>query len=629
MCGIAGSVGWDDAALVERMLSVLVHRGPDGTGVYAADGVAVGACRLAIVDIAGGTQPVANEDGAIRVVFNGEIYNHAALIVELGRLGHRFRSRCDTEVIAHAYEEWGEDCVRHFSGMFAFAVYDARRCRVFLARDPIGIKPLYYWSSGGRLLFASEVKALLEAPVVERRVDETSVARYLVHRYVPGPATLIEHVHALPPGHVARFDGGTLAVRAYWSPPEVSLDHARPADLQAEFDERFDRAVQTWMRGDVPCGAFLSGGLDSNLMVARMVRARSGPVPTFSIGFEGGDDELNAARASAEALGTEHHELVCRASDLKLLPRIVWHADLPLGDPIVLPAFLLAREAAGHVKVVLTGDGADELLGGYFFHRAMLWGRFARRLVGPAVCTAVGAAVARMPVRALDCLFRYPAYLGAMGRVRAAAYARLLAHDDVRAWYEHLRALFTPEELAAATALGAPIGRPMAGETGRDRFVGQMLALQFDDWLPDNVLLRLDRVSMAHGLEARVPYLDQGLVEFLARSPAALKLGMWGDKLAARRYARRVLPLSIARRPKRAFYAPLERYLDTAEFAELERMTLDEARVRRRGYLHPTVVRAVRARARRGEFLAAKQVFALIVLELWHMMYVDRELGAA
>lgn len=630
MCGIAGYANIREAGLLERMGRTLTHRGPDDEECYRYENIGLYACRLAIVDIASGHQPMSNEVGTIWVVYNGEIYNHEEIVIDLQKKGHRFRTRCDTEVVIHAYEEWGNACVERFNGMFAFVIHDRQRGLILMARDRLGIKPLYYWHQGGRLIFASEIKAILECPQVSREVERFVIPAYLALRYVPGPQTMFRQIFSLPPAHIAVFEKNVLNMHRYWYLPIATTFSRSIHDYQEEFEERFERSVRLRLMSDVPVGAFLSGGVDSSLVVAVMARANSIPIRTFTVGFDSHVDEVDRARRMAVEFGCEHQEIICRRSDLALLPKLIWHLDQPQGDSILLPLFRLANEASHHVKVVLTGEGADEILGGYLFHKVMVFARFYQRAMPRALrCNVFPLMLSLFPIRLLNTLFRYPPYLGQEGKARLKALTKFLGTAHLETWYTYLRSLFTPDDLQALCRDGFwhEVALPVNDADDDEPFVNRMLGLQYRDWLPENMLYRLDRMTMAASIEGRVPFLDHTLVEFLATAPPALKI--WGlrDKRAARTYAAKVLPVGVASRPKKPFYIPVEEYVGSKELTELVAMTLNESRVRRRGYFHYSYIRHLIERQHSRDFLIVKQILALTQLELWHMIFIDRELA--
>ncbi|PIQ82839.1 MAG: asparagine synthase (glutamine-hydrolyzing) [Candidatus Omnitrophica bacterium CG11_big_fil_rev_8_21_14_0_20_64_10] len=626
MCGIAGYSGWSGNDPLDRMIRVIAHRGPDGQGQARHGGIGLAACRLSIVDLEGGHQPRSSEDGSLWIAFNGEIYNHAEIAEQLRVKGHRFQSRCDTETVLRAFAEWGPACLERFNGMFAFAIHDRKRDRLFLARDRIGIKPLYVWERGGRLLFGSEIKAILEADAVSRTVRRDKILPYLRNRYVPGPDTLLEGIRSVPPAHAGWFENGRLTLRPYWRLPEEPASQAGAARYQEEFERRFETAVRLRLMSDRPVGTFLSGGLDSGLILAAIAREARAGHPTFSIGFGDRWDESSRAAETAAALAAPHHTLRCEAADLEQIPRLIWNLDQPMGDAIILPMFLLAREASKQVKVVLTGEGGDEVLGGYLFHQVLFWTLRLRRRTPGLLTRIAPAVIRRLPAECLSRGFRYPAGLGESGKRKLLDYLELTRRNDPAAWNLHLRSLFDAQQLQALCEPAlAPAEGAAAGEPGINSIEG-ILRLQYRDWLPDNLLLRLDRMTMAVGIEGRVPFLDHRLVEHLAACPTTLKLTAWRDKIAARRLAARWLPRRVVRRPKQTFYVPLERYAQSAAWRELIGTTLTEQRVRRRGYFRWEAVRMLLAHSSTDDFLSLKRVFALAILEWWHMIFIDREI---
>jgi len=619
--------------LLRSMTERLRHRGPDDDGMFLHAQVGLGMRRLSIIDVSGGAQPLFNERRSVVVVANGEIYNYRELMADLERRGHHFATRSDVETIVHLYEEHGIGGLDYLRGMFAFALYDADTDRLFLARDRLGIKPLYYWQHGSTLLFASEIKALLAAADVPRRPNPLAINDFLTLRYVPGPETMFEGIYKLPAGHWLCHSKGECRVERYWTAETKRGAYRSDRDYQERFAELWRDTVRLHLESDVPVGVYLSGGVDSSLVAAEMVELTGRPVHTFSAGFAGEGDEAPAARAVANQLGCTHHEVTCTADDLRWLPQIIWACDEPLGDPITLPTFLLARLARQHVKVVLTGEGADEILAGYLFHRVLdLTQRLRGMVPGWALSHVAAPLVRRLPVHLLDKLFDYPSYLGEQGRQRAEEYLRIAATDAPAPMYELLISLFDgraqqqlrtidgPLPDAQAAAIATPAQD--AGET----FFDAALLLQYRSWLPDNILLRQDKMSMVHSVEARVPFLDHVLVEFLLTVPKHLKLrSLIGDnKILARRYAAQRLPAGVAKRRKRAFHIPPELYLDAPVFQEFVAETLAPERVRRRGYFKPQAVQTLldTARATR-EFVHVKQVLALVTLELWHQMFID------
>lgn len=566
MCGICGFT-WSDGPLLERMKATLVHRGPDDHGSYVSERVSLGHRRLAIVDLSpGGRQPLCNEDGTVWITFNGEIYNHAELRAQLVSRGHAFRSRTDTEAIVHAYEEYGLDFVRHLTGMFAFALWDAPRGRLVLARDRLGLKPLYYTLEAGRLRFASEIKALLQDPQLERRLDPQGLFDFMGYEFVPAPATLFQGVRKLAPGCLLVLErDGEARLQRYWS-----LQATRVPATQDALLEVIERACIEHTMADVPLGAFLSGGLDSSTVVSVLARSLPRPVQTFALGYrEASFSEFPHARRVAEHFHTRHAELLIRPVDPEAIMRSVWHLDEPTTDPSNLPFMLICAEARRHVTVCLSGDGGDELLMGYDRFRA----------------SRAAAGLARVPLPARERLFR-----AAVARLGDDAHKKGLRNVLKRFLQgmllppagEHLRwqyflepqqaaELFVPELLASVdTDPFAPVRRWSAAapqERGhREQYV------ELNTVLPDSVLMKVDKMAMASSLEVRPPFLDHRVVEFCYSLPTEVKLRGFTTKWLLKQAMRDRLPPGIAMRPKQGFSIPMKNWIR----GELRDFTRDE-----------------------------------------------------
>lgn len=579
MCGICGFVGLEDAALLERMTRALEHRGPDNAGFFSSPQASLGFRRLSIIDLQTGDQPLANEDGSLRLVLNGEIYNYAELRASLERRGHRFRSTGDAEVVLHLYEEESEALFPRLQGMFALALWDARRQRLLLGRDRLGIKPLYYSRQGEQFFFASEAKAILLNPDFPRRLHRPAVELLLRYLYLPGPDTLLEGVKRLPPGCWLSWHQGEIHLEPYW---RVQLDEPRPIserEAVAEFRRRFEEAVRSHLVSDVPVGALLSGGLDSAGVVAQMARLSAQRPKTFTIGFAGVPDEQPIARRLADAFGTDHHEFEVQPSRfLQDLPALLWHLEEP--TPIsFLPLYYLAEFARRQVKTVLIGEGADELFGGY------------RRLLpfSPAL---------RFLPRGLQCRL-YRLGLHSLGPNRAA------------------------EKNGAPGAAPPDPLRATLREAQRTP-LGAILSFEQRYELPDYQLHRVDRMTMAWGLEARVPYLDHRLVEFVNSLPDGLKLRGFRRKHLLRQALAGLVPEEVLRGQKRGFGAPFRLWY-SADFREAAREYVNEQTLRKRGWSDrdsfPELFRGGSSRwldRRRGS-----QLFLLLTLELYCRLFLD------
>ena len=625
MCGICGTVGPDrvDRGVLERMVRTLVHRGPDDEGFFVGeyeDGVAVGLGfrRLSIIDLETGNQPLRNEDGSLVLVFNGEIYNFRELRAGLEAAGHRFSTSGDAEVVVHLYEDLGAACVERLNGMFALALWDETRRELLLARDRFGKKPLYYAELANTLLFGSELKALLEHPSCRRTLDADALGRYLALEYVPTPLSILEGVRKLPGGHVLRFRDGHAAVERYW---ELSFgdegDTLSDPEYVEAFRASFREAVRRRLVSDVPLGAFLSGGVDSSSVVAMMVaEAGAANVKTFSIGFDDPSfDESEHARAVASYFGTEHHEEVFTAQAmLDLLPAVTDSMDEPFGGASILPTSLLSRFTRESVTVALGGDGSDELLAGYPTFpadRVARWYRVPQLLHERVVMPLAD----KLPVSTANFSrdFKVKRFL------RGASAPSSVRHPF---WLGS----FTPAE--QASLLTRPTADPLADQrraweaapTGDP--LERLIYLYATTYLQDDILVKVDRASMANSLEVRAPFLDVELVELLGRVPARLKLRRFETKYLLKRAMKDLLPPTIADRAKKGFGIPVAEWLKR----ELREPLLDELsdeRLDRQGLFRSAEVRRLLEEHLSGRRDHRKQLWTLFVFQLWHRRWLD------
>ena len=596
------------------MAAAIAHRGPDDEGfleVDTKDGgwrVLLAHRRLSIIDLAGGHQPMGNEDGRIQIVFNGEIYNYLELRDALVEQGHRFSTNSDTEVIVHAYEQYGPDCVHQLRGMFAFAIWDGGAQRLFLARDRYGQKPLFLYESDGTFLFASEIKALLAHPDVRAEVDLDAVASYLAYRYVPGPGTLLEGIRKLPPGHWALWQRGQFEERRYYTPPDCALPGAEPAgDKVVEFLSLLDDAVRLRMVADVPFGAFLSGGIDSSVVVALMSRHSGRPVKTFSVGFEAARySELACAGQVAQQFRTEHHELLVSEQHLiEHLPELVRYRDAPVSEPSDIPIYLLAREARKSVKMVLTGEGSDEFLGGYPKHVFERFGHVYRRI--PRL---VRSALIEPLIQALPYRFR-----------RAKTAIRNLGLDS---WAQRMPGWFGAISPARQRALlrapgSGAVSPPFWPHSGNSE-LRDMLAFDQLSWLPDNLLERGDRMTMAASLEARMPFMDHELAAWISTLPDRYRVRGLRSKWILRRAARDLLPANIVERPKVGFRVPVNEWF-RGPMRDYLREHLVGPQSRTRDYYDRFELQRVLKEHFNGRQNHEKLLWTLLNLELWHRSY--------
>lgn len=563
MCGIAGIATRDglrsgDRRLVDRMLSAVAHRGPDDQWVSGDSRAIIGARRLAIIDLDTGRQPLSNEDDTIHVSQNGEIYNYVELQHDLVKRGHHLATKGDTETIVHLYEEYGLRFVDHLRGMFAIAIWDAPRRRLVLARDRLGKKPLYWRRAGDRLLYGSELKTLMEDPDLQARVDRTALARFLQYQYVPAPSSMLEGVHKLPPASTLVWEGGDPVIERYWVPTYEPKVRTPPGEDRAEALELIRDAVRIRLRSDVPVGAFLSGGMDSSLVVALMAEASALPVRTYSIGFdERAYDELPYARSIARAFGTDHVEEIVRLDAIELLPELADHYDEPFGDPSAIPTFRVAQLAARDLKVVLTGDGGDEMFGGYDRYRlAMAMDRMA---VLPGALRRGIARTAQATLRLAPGGYRI--------RRRAESWSRLAVMSSAER-YMYLMSIIKPPTRARllGDAQLADQDGYLMDILGVDRRGGLDGLLRTDTltYLPEDLLVKMDRATMANSLEARAPLLDHLVVEFAARLPMSRKIQRGRTKVLLREIAEPLLPAGHLDRRKMGFGVPIDSWFRAA-----------------------------------------------------------------
>jgi asparagine synthase (glutamine-hydrolysing) len=630
MCGIAGmalaSGAPADQDTLARMCDAMEHRGPDARGMYLDDGVGLAIQRLRIIDLAGGDQPIFNEDRSVAVVLNGEIYNFRELRASLQARGHRFATAGDTEAIVHLYEEQGPDCVRSLHGMFGLAIWDARRRQLVLARDRVGKKPLFYHEADGRISFASELNALMQDREIPRDVDHQALDAYLSLQYIPAPLSAFRAVRKLPPASLLVFRDGRSSISRYWR-----LDHRSKLELadEREYDEQIreqlHHAVRRRMVSDVPLGAFLSGGMDSSAVVAAMAEASPQPVKTFSIGFPSDRfNELPRARLIAQLFATDHEEFVVRPNAIELLPKIVEHYGEPFGDSSSLPSFHLAEMTRRHVTVALNGDGGDENFAGYSHYAANLLLARLDRLPGAVRATLAGAGQLLPPSGRIDSTTsrarRLAATIGLSAPQRFAAYRTHLDGLDTRELYSEEYARVVGDSLVPAI-IATPWEESLSEEP-----LDRMLDVDIATYLPGQLLTKIDIASMAYSLEARSPLLDHELMQFAATLPPELKLDGRERKVGFRRALRGWIPDEILDGPKQGFVLPLSEWF-RGELKDYAREVLLDPAALRRGYFRPQAVADLLDRHVSGEQDSSRGIWNLLVFELWHQRFIDAPLG--
>lgn len=647
MCGIVGFFESSRQTSPEalkvialRMVRSLIHRGPDDIGAIVLENAALAMSRLSIIDLAGGQQPIPNEDKSRWIVYNGEIYNFLDLRRELEALGHRFRTSSDTEVILHAYEAWGPDCVRRLRGMFSFCIVtapeqtqessstaDHESVRVFrsnaqwlfLARDRVGKKPLYYYHDAERFIFASEIKGILMHPNAPRRVNYRVIPLFLAHGYVPAPCTMFEEIYELPPGHTLTLEDGQVKIREYWdiTYPRGSTLHRSEREIVEQLRVLLEEAVRIRLVSEVPLGAFLSGGIDSTAVVAFMTRLTGRPVKTFAIGFEGDPsfNELEYAHLAAQAYGTDHHEFVVQPDAIELLPKIVWHYDQPFADSSAIPTYLVSRLSREHVTVALTGEGGDELFAGYerftAARVAQIYGRtphfmqiaLAHLVSAVPESTSYGSFVRR----ARRFLENAPLplaqrYLGWISIFQNGLIAELLADGTKMYPVDHFQSCFA--------------------RVHDVDLISQLLYVHAKTCLPGDLLVKTDRMSMANSLETRCPFLDQELIEFAASIPSDFKLKRFTTKYILKKALEGLVPREIIYRKKHGFGVPVGHWFRT-DLKDYLQDTLLSPRSLQRGYFKEESLRQLINEHLNGLRDHGLKLWALLTLEIWHRLYVD------
>jgi asparagine synthase (glutamine-hydrolysing) len=631
MCGIAGIVSVDGLAVEDRdraiaMRDSISHRGPDDAGLFVDGLAALAHRRLSIVDLATGHQPLANERDDVWVVFNGEIYNHARVRPELESAGHRYKTRCDTETIIHAYEQWGDACVDRFRGMFAFAIWDTARRRLFLARDRLGIKPLYWARSGSRLLFGSEIKSILASGLVRPQANDAALPELLGTRYLSGTETLFKGIHRLLPGHTLVFENGSVVVRQYWDVPtgqrDADVERMSDAEAVARFRALLEDAVRSRLMADVPLGMFLSGGLDSSAIAALMATMIDRPLQTFSVAFkERSFSELDYARQVSSAIGADAHEVVIDDKDFfGALPKLIWHEDEPIAHPSSVPLYFVSELASKHVKVVLTGEGSDELLAGY--------GKYPRALVNWRAASAYRAVPNAL--RGWIASSLVPQLPGRLARYAQRSFLTVPRTPEAM-FFDNFASIGLGRQsllLSAPIAAGATAERAYGPSrmyfdrpNGHSTMLDRLLYADLKTYLVE-LLMKQDQMSMAASIESRVPFLDHHLVEFAAVLPPRMKLRGFTTKWILRDAVRTILPDSILTRKKMGFPVPFALWMK-GPWQGVARDVLLDRRTRERGIIEPRAVEQLIASHAAGAQEGGDAIWSLLNLELWYRTFID------
>jgi asparagine synthase (glutamine-hydrolysing) len=624
MCGICGKLNFDyragvSHALLTRMADAIRHRGPDDDGYYTSGNVGLGFRRLSIIDLKTGHQPISNEDGTAWLVFNGEIYNYRELRQELLDKGHVFRTTTDTEVIIHLYEEMGEECVKKLRGMFGFAIWDERRKTLMLARDRIGIKPLYYYLSDKCLIFASEMKAILADPEVEREILPGMIDRFLTFQYLPGAETIFKGIHKLEPGSYLTVRNNEVKVSSYWdlsfAPSSMSL-----RDAEARLAEMLDETMRLHMISDVPVGFLLSGGFDSTVLLSIASAQTERQLSSFTVGFSGTEvaDERPYAALAAKHFGTKHHEITITSKQFEsFLPQYIWHMEEPICEPPAVAMYYVSKLATESVKVLISGEGGDEAFGGYPVYRRMLWIERLKRMLGPF--SEAGS-------RGLTSLNRVVKsrlvgqYAPLLGRPLESVYYSGLS-NPFSYFNQHAGELYTPafaQEVSKEYSLSA-VQRYLDGGPKGDP-INKMLYVDTKTWLGHDLLLKADKMTMANSIELRVPFLDHEILEFAASLPGNYKVRGLATKYFAKRALKRHVPPEILNRKKAGFPVPYASWLRTDMREWLRDILLDRTTLERGYFQKACVEHLIGENVRTGAY--SKELFCLAVLELWHRTFL-------
>lgn len=621
MCGICGIFNVASGepvspSLIEAMTRHITHRGPDDNGLYLDQELGLGFARLSIIDLSGSHQPMSNETGDVWVVFNGEIWNYQTLRADLIAKGHVFRTQGDTETIVHTYEEYGTEGIAHLHGMFGLVIWDSRNRRVLLARDHVGKKPLYYTRVGGDLLFASEIKSLFADSRVERKVDMQALADFLSVRYVPGPATLFANIYKVQPGHWMLFEGETVRDECYWDYRFEKTECLPVSEYMKGIRQHITRAVEERMIADVPLGALLSGGVDSSIIVGTMSQLSRQPVKTFAVGFDVPEySELPYARLVAERFGTEHHELVVKSADLAAYwPLLTWHRDEPVSEPSDLGVYLISKLARQHVKVVLSGEGGDELFGGYPKYVVDWLAQYYHMLPTSLRNSIITPMLDSLPY--------------SMRKLKTAA--RTLSEPAPQRWLSwfgifngHLKeALLTDESKAHIDMDASRIFRQWLEQHPQRDNLSSMLYLDTKIWLPDNLLMKGDKMTMAASLEGRIPFLDSKLIEYAASIPSHIKVKPFKAKHLLKQAYADLLPEEILTRKKMGFNVPTGAWFRGSQRQLLTQLLLSE-QARNRGLFNEAFVAHMLREHLEGRTNYQAQLFILASLELWFRVFID------
>ena len=634
MCSIFGFLGFEDKALLKRMGSVSEHRGPDQSGNYIDKNVCLGHKRLSIIDLSiKGKQPMLNEDGSLVIVYNGEIYNFQDIKKRLEEKGHRFISRTDSETVLHSYEEFDESCLKYFNGMFAFAIWDSNKKKLFLAVDRVGIKPIYYIKIKDKFLFASEIKSLLQYEEVKREVNEKALTKYLTFRYTPDNETLFKNIKKLEPGHYLIYDAKTktITIKKYWDiyniePKNYSESYYKKMTLKLLKD-----SVKKRLISDVPLGTHLSGGLDSSAIVALMSELNK-DVETFTVEFEseGFYNESKYARIVADYFSTNHHPLKVKADAAEILPKAIWHLDEPISDPTIIAQYLISQLTKKHVTVILNGEGGDEVFAGYMMYKVMQKTEKYKNILPKAAKTLIPKIISKTPNKILNKFFKYSSEFGEKGKERFEEYMQSLDNREK----SHLllqnifdkdekKELYTKKlmEIENKNETEKEFKKYFENVTKKN-YLNKITYMDLKTRLPYYLLHKVDKMSMAHAIEARVPFLDHRLIEFSFKIPAKYKMKQGGKYILKKAFKDR-LPKEIIKREKQPFLVPLNKWYEE-KLKELAPQIFERAEVFKK-YFDIKAINSIAEKYEKSKFYYGRQIWSLLSFALWHKMYIERD----
>jgi asparagine synthase (glutamine-hydrolysing) len=623
-------LGFTDKKLLKRMCNVIKHRGPDDNGIFIDENVCLGNQRLSIIDLQMGHQPIHNEDESIWITYNGEIYNFLELKEKLEKLGHKFYTSSDTETIIHAYEQFGNSFLEKLRGMFAFAIWDSNKKKLILARDRLGIKPLYYTFIDKDLLFASEIKSLLQYSEIKREVNFHALNNYISLRYIPGPYTIFQNIYKVPPAHALICENGRIKKIKYWNlKPEFIIGKTEEYYCR-ELYKLLEESVRMTLRSDVPLGVFISGGLDSTTIIGIMSKFLKQPINTFSVGFGLESDELKYAKIVADNFKTNHHELIVDIDIKKILPKIIWYLDEPLSDVTNIPAYLVSQLAKKYVKVVLTGEGGDELFSGYVHEKSMLLVERYKKIFSNIVKSKLINIIKILPISFIDKFFEYTSSMGIEGKKKLLQY--LKSFKDVEKSYSILISTFDDHEKKNlfSNKLSIMIGNKKIQENFKSFFksnyslANQILLIDSKIWLPNFMLPKLDRMTMANSIEGRVPLLDNKLLEFSFNLPPKFKLRGMTEKYILRKTMSKLLPKEIIKRRKRPFITPIH-FWGEKQLMELCSIFLSKENIIREGYFNYGYIQKLLRNYKKSKLICERQLWTLINFEIWYKIFIENE----